>query len=213
MNNFEEIYYRSRIIHGDLFVCDEQLKSKRDLDGVWFLYLKSAFIALANLSDAVGGFRVLYSENPELSVLVKEIQGSLEFSKYIRNVFSGHINSSLLSKTYEWLPQIRKIPEIKSLSGTVSLNIYVLETAINTYVSLDGGHGIFDSETDFMYPPDKERFLHWFSDLIGKSINICDMIGGITHTKVEGLGTSVEVLDAFIQAGSTEFRRIRKGRV
>src|SRR5690606_15697343 len=97
--------------------------------------------------------------------------------KYLRNVYVGHIDPRLICKAYEWRPEMRALPEQRDLAATLLLNIYVLETAINTYVAPDGSHGMFPSETDLVYPPDMERFCTWLSGAVRLAIKITDALG------------------------------------
>lgn len=143
---------------------------------------------------------------------MKCLEADLRFAKYLRNVFAGHLNDDLITKTYEWRPELRSLPEKRVIYGTIALNIFVLETAINTYVTADGSHGMFPSETDLVYPPDMERFCTWLSATIRSAIEACDLLGQITHGEVAPLGERAEMLEAFKAAGLTDFSRIRKGR-
>lgn len=38
-------------------------------------------------------------------------------------------------------------------SVSEAIELFVLETAKNTYVAMNGSHRAFDSDTDLMYPP------------------------------------------------------------
>ena len=45
-------------------------------------------------------------------------------------------------------------------------NLFLIETAINTYVDQDGKHKVFESETDLMYPPDWMRFVDFLEKTV-----------------------------------------------
>jgi hypothetical protein len=174
------IYYRSRIIHGDLFAANEKLTGQLGPNGGWIQTLKVALTALANLADLEGALRPLYEDNPRIGTWMKELRPSLDFAKYLRNVYVGHINEDLIAKTHEWRPEVRALPEQRTLTATALLNVFVLETAINTYVAPDGSHGMFATETDLVYPPDMQRFCAWLSDAVRLAIRVTDALGEVT---------------------------------
>tara|TARA_R110001599_G_scaffold346654_1_gene572178 strand:+ start:2029 stop:2670 length:642 start_codon:yes stop_codon:yes gene_type:complete len=212
MQHFEGIYFRSRIIHGDLITANAKLTGQLDPSGTWIPFLKTALMSLGDLADLETQLRKLYLDHPDLGEAMKSLEVNLRFAKYLRNVFAGHLNDELIAKTYEWRPELRKLPEIREANGTIALNFFVLETAINTYVAADGSHGKFPSETDLYYPPDMDRFCAWLSDTVRLAINACDLLGSITHGDVAPLGEPADEFESFITAGLTEFSRIRKGR-
>jgi hypothetical protein len=208
----ESIYFRSRLVHGDLTSAIANLPQYFGPEGGWVPHLKAALVALGNLADIEGSLRRLYRADRELAESVAAIDADLQFAKYLRNVFGGHVNEAVVAKAYEWRPELRMLPHDVEWSGTVLLNVYVLETAINTYAHENGGHRVFSSETDLIYPPDMQRFSGWLHGLVRAAGSICDRLGGITHRQVAPLGDRDEMADAFRNAGRTEFARIRKGR-
>ncbi len=212
MSPIEVLYFQSRIVHGDLLIVDSELTGLKGPEGPWIPFVKSSLVSLGNLADLEGPMRSLYRDHPALAQQMKTISDDLAFAKYLRNVFGGHINPGVIAKAYEWRPELRKLPQIREIAGTAMLNVYVLETAINTYVAPDGSHGMFTSETDLLYPPDMERFCAWLSTAVRTAIKVCDSLGRITHETVVPLGDELETLDAFKQAGLTDFNRIRRPR-
>ena len=212
LQRIEGIYFRSRVIHGDLMAADTEMTGQVGPTGTWIPFLKTALMSLGDLSDLESQLRSLYRDHPNLGEAMKRIEVDLRFAKYLRNVFVGHLNDELITKTYEWRPELRNLPKIREANGTIMLNLFVLETAINTYVATDGTHGMFSSETDLVYPPDMERFSTWLSDTVRSAIKACDLLGYITHSAIAPLGEHPDMLDAFKAAGLTEFSRIKKGR-
>ncbi len=212
MTPIERVYFTSRIIHGDLISADGELAGQLGPAGTWVPFIKTALMALGNLADLEGPMRFLYRDAPELADFMKAIDADFQFAKYLRNVFGGHLNETLIAKAYEWRPELRMLPDIRELNGTVMLNVFVLETAINTYVAPDGQHGMFSSETDLVYPADMERFCTWLSTTVRAAIRICDMLGAITHGLVAPLGEQADMFKAYKTAGLTDFTRIKKGR-
>lgn len=212
MTPIEKIYFTSRIIHGDLSSADGELTGQLGPTGTWVPFVKTALMALGNLADLESAMRSLYRDAPQLAEQTKALETDLQFAKYLRNVFGGHLNETLMAKAYEWRPELRMLPDIRELNGTVMLNVFVLETAINTYVAPDDQHGMFSSETDLVYPPDMERFCTWLSTTVRAAIRICDALGELTHTSVAPLGERADMFEAYKAAGLTAFARIKKGR-
>lgn len=208
----ENLYFQSRVIHGDLLAAHNELVNLVDPSGTWMTFVKSELIALANLVDIEGPMRLLYRDHIDLAAAIKAAMPDLQFAKYLRNVFAGHINDDLIAKAYEWRPELRVLPEKRDLRGTVALNLFLLETAINSYIAADGSHGMFESETDLVYPPDMTRFCAWLSKTTIDAIAICDKVGAATHVLVQPLGEGIELFEAFKAAGLTNFTRFRKGR-
>ena len=114
----------------------------------------------SNLVDFERTIRSLYKEHQELSKGFKKYENNYEFAKYLRNKFVGHIHTELIEKAIEWKPELRimanKMENQKLMTVT---NIFVLETAINTFVDAEEKNKFFETETDLMYPPDWKRFL------------------------------------------------------
>ncbi len=213
MQQASVLYYRSRLVHGDLVAAYDKLQECRlGPDGSWVQSLKAALTAMANLADLEGALRPLYKGHPQVAARMKELRPSLDFAKYLRNVYVGHINDDLIAKAFEWRPEMRALPEERTLTGTFLLNIYVLETAINTYVAPDGSHGMFPSETDLIYPPNAERFGTWLAETMYQSIKVLDEVATATYADVEPLGEGLDMMEKFKAAGLNDFSRLKKGR-
>lgn len=145
-----QIYFQSRIIHADLWNARDNLTETMNMVGPWLSFMKLGLIALGNLADLDGPTRPLYARHTDVAADMKALRANLDFAKYLRNIFVGHINDDLIAKAYEWRPELRALPQTRELTASALLNIYVLETAINTYVAQDGSHQFFPSETDLV---------------------------------------------------------------
>lgn len=145
---------------GDLAAVDSHFAAIgiKDLSGI--VHLKAAFIALSNVADLEPTLRSTYKTHREPAELVKPLAKNLAFAKYLRNKFVGHIHPQLVAKAIERQPIFRHAPgRMDDPRFVLLVNLWQLETTINTYVEGNGAHKVFDTETDLIYPPDWERFL------------------------------------------------------
>jgi hypothetical protein len=156
----------------DLKAVDSHFTSVGIMEASGMVNLKTALIALANVTDFELTIRVTYHAQPEPSVMIKPLRANLEFAKYLRNKVIGHIHPSLIAKAIEWQPVLRHAPEhFNDEKFQLLVSVWLLETAINTYVQPDGSHKFFDSETDLFYPPDWKRFVDYLEATIRGSIS------------------------------------------
>ena len=95
---------------------------------------------------------------------------AFEFAKYVRNIMVGHMDVALLAKAIEWKPEVNWLLADNADKATFLLNLFVLETALNTYVDGNEKHLLFDGDTDLIYPPDWRRFLVWLTGITSGGI-------------------------------------------
>ena len=101
-------------------------------------------------------------------------------------MFFSHIKYELLIKAIEWKPELKYMLRTIDKSECIYLcNIYVLETAINTFINQDGSHKIFESETDLNYPPDFNRFLIFLTHVVKQAIEYLDSLSNVLEKNVE----------------------------
>lgn len=191
----------------DLQVVDSHFTATGITDLAGVLHLKSVLITLANLCDFEVTVRPTYKDYAEPSGIIKPLRNNLDFSKYLRNKFVGHIHPALLAKAIEWQPMLRHATaRLHDPKAMFLVNLWLLETAINTYVEADGTHKIFSSETDLMYPPDWTRFLDFLQTTVR---------GGIEYLKLLQAVWSPEILpdlqkpfdiELALKAGKTQFK-------
>ena len=177
----------------------------RDLTGV--LHLKSALVTLANFCDFELTVRSTYKEHPEPSIIIKPLRKNIEFSKYLRNKLVGHIHPDLIAKAIEWQPMLRHAAtKLNDPTTMVMVNLWLLETAINTYVEADGKHKIFNGDTDMMYPPDWMRFLDFLEITVRGSIEYLKLLQACWAPKILATLQSPFDRELAIKAGQTEFK-------
>lgn len=191
----------------DLVAIDSRFQAigLRDLESV--VQLKAALVTLSNVADLEPTLRSTYKVHPEPSKLIKPFDKNLVFAKYLRNKFVGHVHPQLVAKAIEWQPVFRHIPgRLEDPQFMLFVNLWLLETTINTYVAADGSHKIFSGETDLLYPPDMDRFLGFLQETIHGSIaylrQLADLWVPVLALPVE----SAFDLEAAMKAGRTEFK-------
>lgn len=204
--NLEQLIH-AEVIRADLWSVDAHFSSIGITDSTGLVHLKTAFVALANVADFEPLVRPSYKTHPDPSALFKALKKDLEFAKYVRNKAVGHIHPQLISKAIEWQPFLRRIPgRVQKSDGALVLNLWLLETTINTYVDEAGKHKIFDSETDLMYPPNWNRFLNFLETTIRRSISYLDSLATFWTPKLVPLEQEPFDLDLALKAGRTNFR-------
>jgi hypothetical protein len=196
----------AEIVRADLVLVDARFSSVGigDLDGM--VHLKAAFISLANAADFELQARPSYKEYPTPAALVKELKQNLEFAKYLRNKVVGHLHPELIPKAIEWQPMFRHMPGRFDKPGLALIaNLWLLETAINTYVDQAGKHKVFETETDLMYPPDWARFRDFLEVTIRGSLAYLSSLVDYWAPKVAPLDASFD-LELAVKAGNTDFK-------
>lgn len=204
-------YIRAQLLHADLISIDKSFTENGLPDMQAMLLLKQAFIAVANFGEFENSIRAIYQDHPELSYLFKRFSRECDFTKYLRNRFVGHINQELIIKAIEWRPELKKcLDNMDDEKIMYVVNLSILETAINTYVDVNGSHRVFDSETDLMYPPDNSRFLIFLSKTIQSSIGYLNKyIELVTPSINKEIDDSGNIQYVF-EAAKTIFKFIKK---
>lgn len=206
-----EQFIKAKILKADLVEIDRQLEEFGFRDMSSFVLVKQAFVAIANLVDFELTVRPIYAANRNLSVVYAKAFKEYEFAKYLRNKFVGHIKPELLAKAIEWKPELRYMLKDTDKSDVMFMyNLWVLETAINTYVKPDGKHKIFESETDLTYPPDLKRFLIFLTHVVKSGIEYLDKLSSPLSSNVEMLDKNQQKPDHWLKAGRTAFGYIKK---
>lgn len=202
---------KSQLLRADLVAADEHFVAHGYNDMTGMVILKLAFVALSNLVDFESSIRRLYKESPHLSTIYKTASKEFEFAKYIRNKFAGHIHPELLAKAIEWNPEIRFIMGRTDEQEIMwYCNIWVLETAINSYVDNDGNHRVFESETDLLIPDDQDRFRLFLEKVIKTSVQYLTELGVVLKSKIDKPAEGLQSLAYWKAAGLTEFSFIAK---
>jgi hypothetical protein len=206
-----EQFIKSQLLKADLIEIDRQLSATGINDMTSMLLLKQAFITVSNLVDFEITIRSIYREHKNLSSEYKSSSKNYEFAKYLRNKYIGHIKQELIQKSIEWKPELRySLKRINEPGMMFIFNLFILETAINTYVNDDGSHKIFESETDLKYPPDLKRFLIYLSSTVSSAISYLSNLASALGERVEMLDASQQKIEHWIAAGETKFEFIKK---
>lgn len=202
---------KARLLNADLIEIDRLFKDANLKNMLTIILLKQSFVTVANLVDFELTVRAIYAEHRELSSIYDKTSKENEFIKYLRNKFVGHIKLELLTKAIEWKPELKyMIKNIDDPEFMFVCNLWILETAINTYVNSDGTHKIFDSEIDFIYPPDIERFLIFFTQVIKSSIKYLNALINILNSEIKSSDKIVENDKDWRIAANTNFKYLRK---
>jgi len=204
-------FIQTQLLKADLVEVDRQLRDSGFKDMASMLLVKQALLAIANLVDLETTVRPLYKEHQELSAAYKKAAKEFEFAKYLRNKFVGHVKVELIEKAIEWKPELRySLKKVDDRDMMFIFNLFVLETAINTYVHTDGAHKLFDSETDLSHSPSLERFLIFLTFVVQSGINYLAQLSEAIGKNVEMLDSSEQNLEHWLSAGQTVFEFIRK---
>lgn len=204
-------YIAARLLQADLSAIDAHFSEVGIADMAGIIHLKNALLALANMVDFERTVRDLYKEHNTLSAVFSENQQNYEFAKYLRNKFVGHIHSELIEKAIEWKPELRYLAaQMDDQKIMLLVNIFVLETAINTYVGEDGKHKVFESETDLVYPPDWKRFVDYLEVSIRSAIKYLGDLCGVLSTAIDHPAPDQFDFELWAKAGKTDFGFLKK---
>ena len=204
--NLESLLQAS-IYRADLEIVDSHFGAIGITDLTGMLHLKSALVTLANFCDFELTVRPTYKEYPEPSAIVKPLRKNMEFSKYLRNKFVGHIHPDLIAKAIEWQPILRHAAtSLDDPKAMLMVNLWILETTINTYIDADGKHKVFNGETDLMYPPDWARFLDFLETTVRGGIYYLKTLQQLWEPNILPTLQDPFDLELALKAGKTEFK-------
>ena len=199
------------MLQADLIAVDTHFTELGISDMNGFLYLKNTLISLANLVDFELTIRMLYKEHRTLSEIYTKNKKYFDFAKYLRNKFVGHIHKDLVEKAIEWKPELRMMaPHMKDQKMMLLTNIFILETAINTYVDDNEKHKVFDSETDLVYPPDWERFLNFLEISVRSAIQYLKELCNVLNEAFDHPDPKHLDLELVKKAAETKFEFLKK---
>lgn len=210
MDNIERLI-KATLLKTELIEIDNLLKSKIENNNILnIILIKNIFITISNVSEFESTIRSMYKEHPELSEIYSKAKKEFEFAKYIRNKFIGHITSELIQNSIEWRPELKYLHVQENTEYLYHL--FILETAINTYVDSNGKHKIFSNDTDLMYPADIDRFLEYLDLIVKVAIEFLTKLSNILKSKIDK--SSLEKIDLrdWIKAVRVDFKYIKKGK-
>ncbi|MGL4998230.1 MAG: hypothetical protein ACRC5T_04615 [Cetobacterium sp.] len=209
MKEYRILYIKAILINKDILEGKKIGTKNIDFEKEFFLILKNTLIAISNFSDFELELRFLYSENPNISKIYNSISKNIEFFKYLRNKYVGHLKKELIEKAIEWRPELLYS---NTMEHSIIINFYILETAINSYCNEEGKNKIFKSDTDLIYPPDLDRFYKHLQETVEKSSEYLESIIKLLKSKVELKAPDKIDYSDFIKAGKTQFKFIKKGK-
>lgn len=101
----------------------------------------------------------------------RSLRKELKFISHIRNKGVGHLDRNLLERAAQWAPQIFQ-DKSKDNAEYITFECYraVIESTINSYLNEDDVQKIFDTEIDFLYPPNRDQFFKFLSGIVKDSI-------------------------------------------
>jgi len=202
---------KARLIRFELEQADIKLSetSVKDLESIQLI--KNIILALSNFSEFELTIRPLYCNYKFLSEKHNQSKKYIAFFKYLRNKFVGHIKTELINKSIEWRPEFGfLLKESDDKEIIFMFNIWILETAINSYVNKDGSHKIFQTETNLEYPEDSQRFTSLLRFCLN---NIVDYLKQLESVLLEIIDLSEYESDNIIvwkKAAKTDFNFIKK---
>ncbi len=204
-----EQYVNFRMVQSDLNCISESFK-RHPTQASRVLLIKSSLTCLTNLLDSESKIRLVYKESSMLSKQFSEIKKGLQFCKYLRNIFSAHIDKDLLSLALQWKPELKfMLAEFGSEAESYLISVFVLETAINSY-SDESGHRFFSSEIDLVL--DHHLFSNFLIELIDNSLDYLDSLL-INLRGLSEIGKLQDLtMECFTKAAEVEFKTIKKGR-
>jgi len=208
--NLEQLL-QAGVHRADLMTVDSHFSAIGIGDSTGLVHLKAGLIALANVADFEASVGLTYMTHAEPSELIKPLRKKLEFAKYLRNKYVGHIHPELVGKAIEWQPMLRSaVRDLGDPKVALIVNLWLLEAAINTYVDKKGEHKIFSSETDLMYPPDWARFLEYLETTIRGCIGYLEKFTEVWSPQILPASTEAFDLELALKAGKTEFKFLTK---
>jgi hypothetical protein len=203
-----DLILTTRLLRGELAAASAHY-ARAPLD-VWVANVKLAMVALSNVLDLSKQTRFLYEKHRGLSEKFRLIEDAVDFARYMRNIAVGHYNPALIEKAIEWHPVLRSLAATPDSQSDVLVNLFVIETAINTYVPSDSAHKLFDSETDLVYPPDWGRFCGYFEKTMADGLEYLNaLLSALLTDYSPPVGFQPELA---VKAGLTEFSFITKGK-
>ena len=200
----------ARLALYDLEEIDRRLSGHGELNAQWMLIVKQALIVAANLADLEPSVRHLYKNRPALAAEFKNHEKAYGFAKYVRNILVGHVNDDLLAKAFEWKPELLQLLAYNDEKAGFLINLFVLETALNTYIDQNEDHLVFNGDTDLAYPPDWNRFLGFLEGVVRSGIAFSKLIVAAAQEDMPAPPEGDEHLLGYINAGRTTFARIKK---
>lgn len=201
---------KARLLLADLKEIDKHYEETGFSTMTSIVMFKQVLIATANLVDFEQKIKPLYAKHRHLSASYRDTAREFEFAKYLRNKFVGHIKPELIEKAVEWRPELNYLLKRDDALSMYFMNLFVLETAINTYVNVDGTHKVFDSNIHLIYTPDLDRFVVFLTGIVKAGTAYLQKLIATLSKDIQFPDENKMDLKLWVAAGRTEFKFIRK---
>jgi len=164
---------------------------------------RNVFVSLHNLKDSMNRIRV--DGEAQFVSNTRSLRRDLDFIAHIRNKGVGHLDRVLLERAAQWIPELFHVSSHKNDDYLTFFSYKaVLESTINSYLNEDGEQKVFNTEIDFLYPPNAEQFFSFLSDIVKRSITWLENAREIIKSEID-LHSDVQIKEMGAIAGQTNF--------
>lgn len=194
------------ILLHDLKSYDKELGEEiKDLDTLTnkMRNTRNVFVSLHNLKDCMK--RVRIDGNEDFIKETRILRRELEFIVHIRNKGVGHLDSTLLERAAQWIPEIF-YKNTQENEGYITFHSYkaVMESTINSYLNEEGQQKVFKTEIDFNYPPDANQFFEFLSAIVYRSMKWLEIARKIVKSEIN-FHSDEQIKEMGAIAGQTNF--------
>lgn len=205
-------YCKLLLLHSDLIDNrNAYLNGFKDVIGLGKT-IKNNTLNLYLLKDALKCLSS-YVRSEELVTKRRELLSCLEFMNHLRNIISGHLNHAVIANAIQWQPALFT-DKIKD-DYNYQLNVFyigLLESAINSYINIDGSHKVFEGEIDINYPPNQKELFDYLEKVNILALEVIDDIFTIIKPEIKFITTHNELFQLAFEAGKTDFEIEKKKR-
>lgn len=154
-----------------------------------------------------------YVRSEKLVTKRRELLSYLEFMNHLRNIISGHLDTTVITNAIQWQPALFT-DETKD-DYDYQLNVFyigLLESAINSYINKDGSHRVFKGEIDINYPPNQKELFGYLEKVNTLALELIDDIIQIIKSEIKFILSKHELFQLAFEAGQTNFEIKKKKR-
>lgn len=196
------------ILLHDLKCFDKELSEPIDIEDADTLVHKmrntrNVFVSLHNLKETMARTRINAGE--KFVEETRALRRKLEFIVHIRNKGVGHLDRALLERAVQWTPEIFH-ERSRSKDDYLTYLSYkaIMESSINSYLNEEGVQKVFDTEIDFLYPPNAEQFFEFLSEIVNRSIAWLEVGREVIKSEIE-FHSDVKINEMASIAAQTNF--------
>lgn len=164
---------------------------------------RNVFVSLHNLRDSMKRIRLVGGES--FVARSRKLRKELDFIAHVRNKGVGHLDRGLLERAAQWMPQIFS-EESQSNDEFITFECYraILEAAINSYLNEKGEQKVFETEIDFLYPPNQKQFYDFLGRVIEDAVAWLESAQAMVKSEIN-FHPRDEALEMGAIAGQTSF--------